>query len=276
MFSPTPALTPDLQSLKTRLKATWESGDYASFARHLEPGARLFMRWLNLCPGERFLDVACGAGQLVLPAARVGVDATGVDIAANLIAQARARAAAEHLSARFDEGDAEALPYPDASFDVVSSLVGAIFAPRPDTVAAELLRVTRPGGRIVMGNWRREGFIGQMFGVIGRHVPPSPLMPSPMLWGDEATVRDRLGRGVRELTVERFAYPFAYPFGPAEVVAFFRATYGPTVMAFAALDRPGQEALRADLEAHWATHNEATDGTTRLSADLLVVQAVRA
>lgn len=265
----------EMQALKTRLKATWESGDYGAFARYLEPGALTFLSGLHLAPGEQYLDVACGAGQLAIPAARTGVHATGVDIAANLIAQARARAAAEGLPVRFDEGDAEALPYEDASFDVVSSLVGAMFAPRPERVAAELLRVTRPGGRLVLGNWTPEGFIGGMFKVMGQHVPPSPLMPSPMAWGREDVVRERLGDGVREVRFERFAYPFAYPFGPAEVVTYFRDTYGPTVKAFAALGESGQAALRADLETHWAGHNEATDGTTRLHAELLVVRAVR-
>lgn len=266
----------DMQALKARLKATWESGDYGLFARYLEPGALTFLQGLNLKPGERFLDVACGAGQLVIPASRAGIDATGVDIATNLIGQARGRATAEHLPARFDEGDAEDLPYPDASFDVVSSLVGAMFAPRPERVAAELLRVCRPGGRIVMGNWTPSGFVGGMFKIMGRHVPPSPLMPSPMLWGNEATVRERLGSGARELGFEHFAYPFAYPFGPAEVVEFFRASYGPTNRAFAALDESGQAALRAELEAHWAEHNRATDGTTRLDSELLVVRLTRA
>lgn len=272
----TTATSSEMQALKARLKATWESGDYGVFARYLEPGALTFLERLDLRPGERFLDVACGAGQLVIPAARAGLDATGVDIAANLIEQARKRATAEGLPARFDEGDAEALPYPDASFDVVSSLFGAIFAPRPDRVAAELLRVCRPGGRIVMGNWTPGGFIGGMFRLMGRHVPPSPLMPSPMLWGDEATVRERLGSGVREWRFERVAYPFVYPFGPAEVVEFFRTYYGPTNRAFASLDEGGQAALRAELEAHWAGHNQATDGTTRLDSELLRVEAIRA
>ncbi|WP_102124726.1 class I SAM-dependent methyltransferase [Deinococcus planocerae] len=262
--------SPDMQALKARLQATWESGDYGVFARYMEPGALTFLKELDLRPGERFLDVACGARQLVIPAARAGIDATGVDIAANLIGQARGRAA-EGLPARFDEGDAEDLPYPDVAFDVVSSLVGAIFAPRPERVAAELLRVCRPGGRIVMGNWTSSGFIGGMFRVIGQHVPPSPLMPSPMQWGDEATVRQRLGSGVREVRFEHFAYPF----GPGEVVEFFRASYGPTNRAFAALDEDGQAALRADLEGYWARHNAAEGGTTRLESGMLVVRAVR-
>ncbi|MFC4454694.1 class I SAM-dependent methyltransferase [Deinococcus sonorensis] len=270
------ALSPEMQGLKAKLKATWESGDYGVFATYLEPGALTFLAGLQLKSGEPYLDVACGAGQLVIPAARAGVDATGLDLASNLIAQARQRAQQEGLKVRLDEGDAEALPYPDASFEVVSSLVGVMFAPRPERVVSELLRVTRPGGRIVLGNWTPQSFIGGMFRVIGRHVPPSPLVPSPMLWGDEDTVRARLGSGVSELRFERFAYPFAYPFGPAEVVEVYRTYYGPTNRAFAGLDEPGQAALRADLEAHWADHNQATDGSTRLESELLIVRATRA
>ena len=266
----------EMQALKTRLKATWESGDYGVFARYLEPGALEFLRRLNLKSGERLLDVACGAGQLAIPASRAGTEATGVDIAANLIEQARQRARTEGLSAQFDEGDAEDLPYPDASFDVISSLVGMMFAPRPERVVAEALRVCRPGGQLVIGSWTPGSFIGGMFKVIGRHVPPSPLMPSPMLWGDEAVLRERFGSGVTALSFERMAYSLNYPFGPAEVVEFYRTYYGPTNRAFAALPEELQATLRHDLETHWSEHNRATDGTTRLDSELLVLSAVRA
>ena len=145
-------MTPEMESLKVRLKATWMSGDYATFAEPMLPGALEFLKRLNLKPGQELLDVGCGAGQIALPAARAGVNVTGVDLAANQIEQARAQAQKENLSIRFDEGDAEMLPYPDAAFDVVVSLIGAMFAPRPNRVAAEMLRVCRPGGRIVMAN----------------------------------------------------------------------------------------------------------------------------
>ncbi|MGY2896624.1 class I SAM-dependent methyltransferase [Deinococcus sp. UYEF24] len=265
----------EMQALKTRLKATWESGDYGVFARYLEPGALQFLRRMNLKPGERLLDVACGAGQLVIPASSAGTDATGVDIAANLIEQGRQRARTEGLSAHFDEGDAEDLPYPDANFDVISSLVGVMFAPRPERVVAEALRVCRPGGRLVIGSWTASSFIGGMFKVIGRHVPPSPLMPSPMQWGDEAVLRGRFGSGVTGLSFERVAYPLVYPFGPAEVVEFYRTYYGPTNRAFAALPEDLQATLRCDLEAHWTEHNQATDGTTRLDSEMLILNATR-
>lgn len=271
-----PAMSPEMEALKARLKATWMAGDYGHFARFLEPGALEFLARLQLQPGTSMLDVACGAGQIAIPAARAGIKVTGIDIASNLIEQANQRAAAENLDVRFEEGDAEALPYEDASFDTVVSLVGAMFAPRPDKVAAELVRVCRPGGKIVMVNWTPEGHVGQMFKIIGRHVPPPPLMPSPLKWGDEATVRDRLGVGTTQVLVEKRLYPMRYPFGPNEVVEFFFTYYGPTNRALAALDSDGQAALRAELEQLWAANNQAQDGTTDVQAEYLHVTAIRA
>src|SRR5918997_2050527 len=273
--SMTPEMAPEMQTLKARLKATWMSGDYGTFAKYLEPSALEFLGRLRVEPGTEMLDVACGAGQISIPAARAGARVTGVDIATNSIERARARAQDEGLDARFDEGDAEMLPYEDASFDLVVSLIGAMFAPRPERVAAELVRVCRPGGRIVMGNWTPEGFIGQMFKVIGKHVPPPPLMPSPLLWGDEATVRGRLGEGVAELTLTKRMYPFRYPFPPSEVVEHFRTYYGPMNRAFAALDEEGGAALQGDLERMWDEHNTDTDGTTSIESEYLEVVAVR-
>jgi SAM-dependent methyltransferase len=222
------------------------------------------------------LDIACGAGQIAIPAARAGINATGLDLAPNWIEQARARAASEGLAAQFDEGDAEQLPYPDASFDVIVSLVGAMFAPRPERVAAELVRVCRPGGRIIMVNWTPSGFVGQMFKAIARHVPPPSGVPSAMLWGDEATVRQRLNDGIKALTLTHRTYPvWNYPFGVPEVVEFFRETYGPVQRAFAALDAEGQKTLRNDLEQVFSQYNRAADGTTSLEGEYLEVIAVR-
>src|SRR4028119_2270677 len=235
-------MTSEMESLKGRLKATWMAGDYGHFAKYLEPGALEFLKRLPVQAGTRLLDVACGAGQISIPAARAGARVTGVDIATNSIEQARARAQEEGLDARFEEGDAEMLPYEDASFDLVTSLFGALFAPRPDRVASELVRARRPGGRIVMGNWTPEGFVGQMFKVIGKHVPPPALMPSPLLWGDEATVRERLSEGVAELGLTKRQYPFHYPFPPSEVVEHFRTYYGPMNRALnTQIGRAGQQ-----------------------------------
>lgn len=265
----------DLESLKARLKATWMSGDYGTFSRYLEPGAAEFFRRLEVMPGARVLDIACGSGQLALMAARAGAVVTGVDIATNLIEQARARAQEEGLTVQFDEGDAEALPYPDSSFDLVASLIGAMFAPRPEVAAAEMLRVCRPGGRIAMANWTPQGFVGQMFRTTGKYVSPSPSLPPPVLWGEEAVVRERFGEGVTELRLTRRLYPFRYPFPPADVVEYFRTYFGPMVRAFAALDADGQDRLRLDLVELWSSQNLATDGSTVVDAEYLEVLATR-
>lgn len=266
----------EMDALKTRLKATWMSGDYGHFAQYLEPGAREFFARLDIAVGTRLLDVACGAGQIAIPAARAGIKVTGVDIAANLIEQARQRARNEDLNIQFDEGDAEQLPYEDGSFDVVLSLIGAMFAPRPERVAAELVRVCRSGGRIIMANWTPGSLVGQMFKIIGKYVPPSPLMPSPLQWGDEATVRDRLHDGVKDLRTTRHRYPIKYPFPPAQVIDFFKTYYGPTNRAFATLDPDGQAALRKDLAQLWSENNRAKDDTTHIEAEYLEVIARKA
>lgn len=269
-------MTPEMEALKGRLKATWMSGDYATFAQPMLPGALEFLERLHLQPGQKVLDVGCGAGQIAIPAARAGILVTGVDIAANQIADARARAESEGVEVRFEEGDAEALDFPDASFDAVVSLIGAMFAPRPNRVSAELLRVCRPGGRVIMANWTLTGFVGQLFKVMSCHVPPSPLMPSPLLWGVEETVRERFTEGVSTLELTRRNYPFHYPLSPVEVVEFYRQFYGPTNRAFAALEPDNQADLQRDLERLWTEHNLATDGTTRYDSEYLEVVAIKA
>ena len=185
--------TPEMEVLKTKLKATWISGEFRKIAKSFADGAAEFVERLNLKPRIRVLDVACGSGNQSIPAARLGAKrVTGVDIAPNLIEQAQHWATSEGLKIQFDEGDAESLPYADASFDVVMSMFGAMFAPRPERVSDELIRVCRPGGVIAMGNWTPKCFIGQMFKIIGSHVSPPQNMPSSLLWGDENAVRERL------------------------------------------------------------------------------------
>jgi SAM-dependent methyltransferase len=165
------------------------------------------------------------------------------------------------------------LPYADASFDVVASLFGAMFAPRPDLVAHELLRVCRPGGTIAMANWTKTGFIGQMFALVSRFIAP-PGMPAPVLWGDESTVRERFGSAVADLQLTRVMYRFDYPFSPASVVDFFRENYGPTNRAFAALSAPDQVAFHADLVALWSAQNRSGDpNRTVVDAEYLQVVA---
>lgn len=264
----------ELDQLKSRLKATWMTGDYDRFSRFMEKGAVLFYQQLGVPTGTRLLDVGCGAGQLALIAARSGAQATGCDIALNWLERARARAGAEGLDVTFEEGDAESLPYEDARFDVVASLVGAMFAPRPALVAAEMTRVCRPGGRIAMANWTPGGFIGQMLKTISRYIAPSG-MPSPVLWGDETTVRDRLREGIAKLQCTTRFYPFEYPFPPAEVVELFRTTYGPMVRAFESLDEKGQDEIRRELVSLWSAHNKAGADTTKVEAEYLEVVAAR-
>jgi ubiquinone/menaquinone biosynthesis C-methylase UbiE len=268
-------MTPEMGALKTRLKKTWESGDYGVFAKYLQTGALEFFDRFDIPPGTTLLDLACGAGQLTLPAARRGIRVTGLDLAGNLVRQARKKAAAEGLDVRIDEGDAEQLPYEDGSFDVVMSLIGAMFAPRPELVASEMIRVCKPGGRIIMGNWTADGHIGQMFKMIGQFAPPPPNFPSPLLWGDEATCRTRLGAAIVDLQMKRSFYPFVYPFAPSRVVDFFIDYYGPTNRAYASLADTG-ETLRAALIALWARNNLATDGTTHVESEYLEVVATRA
>ena len=269
------ATSSEMDALKARLKATWMAGDYGHFAKYLEPSALEFLSRLNVAPGTRMLDVACGAGQISIPAARAGAKVTGVDIAANLIEQARARALTENLDVQFEEGDAEALPYDDGAFDLVVSLIGAIFAPRPERVSEELLRVCRSGGRIVMANWTPEGHVGQMFKIIGKYAPPPALMAPPMKWGDESTVRERLDQGLSQLDTKRRMFKFNYPFSPAEVVEFFRVYYGPTNRAFASLDEERQNSLRQDLERLWTENNRSSGGSTQVDAEYLEVDGIR-
>ena len=264
----------EVVDLKSRLKATWMSGDFDKIAQTYEPSAVEFIERLALAPGTRVLDVACGTGNLSLPAARAGAVVTGLDIAPNLIETARERASAEGLKIDFEEGDAEQLPYEDASFDTVVTMFGAMFAPRPEMAAAELLRVCRPGGRLAMANWTPSGFIGQMFKTTAAHVPP-PNIPSPLLWGDEATVRKRFEGNVAEIQLTRRMTTFRLPLTPEQTVDYFRAWYGPTLRAFAALDRDGQAALRRDLAQLWSKHNRAMDGTTDVDSEYLEVVAIR-
>ncbi len=262
-------------ALSARTKAIWTAGDFGKIATSYEQGAAEFVSRLGLKFRDRVLDVASGTGNLTIPAARTGAFVTGLDIAPNLLQQADSWATAEGLTVRLDEGNAEALPYPTAHFDVVMSMFGAMFAPRAADVAAELLRVTRPGGMIAMANWTPDGFIGQMFKIVGKHVPPPAGVPSPLLWGNGITVAERFGDAVVELRCIPRTIEFFFPVSPAETVDTFRTYYGPTVRAFDALDAQGQNALRQELTEQWAKHNRASDGTTQVRSTYLEVIGVR-
>lgn len=272
----TPPPTIDLQTIKTRQKTTWESGDFGQIARSIEPAAEEFMAQLPLRRGDRLLDAACGTGNLAVIAARAGCLVHGVDIATNLIAQACQRARAEELDITYTEGDAEAMPYDNASFDKVVSMYGVMFTPQPERIVDEFRRVTRPGGMIALANWTPTGFIGKMFGVFKRHVPPPAGLPSPLLWGDEDAVRERLRDGFDSLRLTRRLARMRYPFDPAGTVEFFRQYYGPTHRAFASLTPGAQADLRADLVQLQSGHNVAArPGHTEVLAEYLEIQATR-
>lgn len=265
----------DLAELKSRMKSTWMAGDFGKIASFTALEAESFVARIGISPGIRVLDVACGTGNTAIPAAKAGALVTAVDIATNLLEQAGGRAKTENVQIRFEEGDAEQLPFDDSSFDLVLTMFGAMFAPRPERVAAELIRVCKPGGRIAMANWTPTGFVGKSFQLTARHVPPPPF-PAPVLWGDEKTVRERLGTGISGLTCTRQNVRFVYPFSPKETVNFFRRYFGPTHTAFSRLDPAAQAAFAAQLENLWQEHNEATDGTTIVHGEYLDVRATRA
>jgi len=257
------------------MKAAWMAGDFGQIATYTVREAENFVGRIGIAAGAHVLDVACGTGNTAIPAAKAGASVTGVDIASNSLEQARNRAASEKLDIRFEEGDAEELPYKDSSFDVVLTMFGAMFAPRPEKVASELLRVCKPGGIIAMANWTPRGFVGKSFQLTAKAVPPPPV-PLPVLWGDENVVRQRFGSGAKQLNFTLQRAQIAYPFPPKETVDFFRKYFGPTHMTFSRLDEAGQAQLAAELETLWAEHNAAKDGTTQVSAEYLDVRAIRA
>src|ERR671911_3145322 len=211
-------LQPD--ALTQRVQATWTAGDFGRIAKGYERGAAEFVARLELGQAEAVLDVACGTGNLSLPAARAGASVTGIDIAPNLIAQAETNAASETLPIAFEVGDAERLPYSDGAFQTVITMFGAMFAARPGRASTELLRVTRSGGRVAMANWTPAGFVGEMLKATVRFAPPPAGVPSPLLWGTEEAVHERLGLGIRSLAFAKRLITFEYPMSPAEVVDY--------------------------------------------------------
>ena len=271
------ASVPPIEQIQASMRATWMAGDFGVIAKTIAACAEDFVGRLTFARGVTALDVATGTGNLAIPLARRGAVVTGVDIAANLLAQARERAAGEGLPATFDEGDAEQLPYSDVSFDMVVTMFGAMFAPRPEMVASELARVLKPGGTLAMANWNPESFTGKMFKVGAAHAPPPPGLAPPVLWGEEATVRVRLEPFFREIKTELIPVDFDLPMSAADTVAFFRKYFGPTQMAFRRLDESGQAALTADLEKLWSGANVASDPAnhTLICNEYLQVTAAR-
>jgi SAM-dependent methyltransferase len=258
----TPA-APDYAAIKTRQQATWASGDYGVIAATLPIIAESLCEAVDLAAGETVLDVAAGTANAALAAARRFCQVTATDYVPALLERGRQRAAAEGLAIDFRVADAEDLPYADGSFDVTLSTLGVMFAPNQARCAAELLRVTRPGGRIGLANWTPEGFIGQLFKVIGGFVPPPPGVASPALWGTETRLVELFGPAAADIHVSRKHFNFRYR-SAEHWIEVFRRYYGPTLKAFAALEEARQLALHGALKELLARFNRA-------GADSLIV-----
>ena len=248
-----------VRQIKDTMRSAWMAGDFGMIAKRTARSAEEFVERLDIPAGARVLDLACGTGNTAIPLARRGAQVTGVDIAPNLLAQARERAAAEGLKITFEEGDAEELSYSDASFDAVVSMFGAMFAPQHELVAKECARVLKPGGLLAMANWTPGGFAGQMFRVTARHAGAPLGIAPPVHWGHAKIVRDRLASSFEHVELENIVIEFDIPAGPAQAVSFFRTYFGPTQAAFDSLDEPGKAALAADLVALWSSANMAPD-----------------
>jgi SAM-dependent methyltransferase len=261
---------PDYAAIKQRQQTTWASGDYAIIGVRLQIVGESLAEAADIRAGERVLDVAAGNGNATLAAARRFADVTSTDYVPALLDKARARAAADGLQVSFRIADAEDLPFENASFDAVLSTFGAMFTPDHARPAREMLRVTRAGGRIGLANWTPEGFIGQLFKVIGQYIPAPAGLKSPALWGTEAHIVELFGAQAADIRTVRRNFNFRYR-SPAHWLQIFRDYYGPTHKAFAALDRPGQDALAKDITALLGRLNTAGPGSLVVPSEYLEV-----
>jgi ubiquinone/menaquinone biosynthesis C-methylase UbiE len=238
----------DLEAIKARQQLTWSSGDFGRVGVTLQVVGEALCEAAGVNAGERVLDVAAGNGNASLAAARRFARVTSTDYVPELLEQGRRRAAADGFEIDFQVADAEALPFADDAFDVVLSTFGVMFAPDQERTARELIRVVRPGGRIGMANWTPDGFLGDLFRVMGRFVPPPSGLRSPMSWGSRTRVADLFGASAADITAERRIFNFRYE-SADHWIDFFRTFYGPTHKAFAALDQDRQEQLRTALRS---------------------------
>jgi SAM-dependent methyltransferase len=250
-----PTMT-DFEAIKQRQQAAWSSGDYATIGVRLQIVGESLCEAVDLRAGERVLDVAAGNGNATLAAARRFADVVSTDYVPQLLDRGRERAEAERLPVEFQVADAERLPFDEGRFDAVLSSFGVMFTPDQRRAAREMLRVTRPGGRIGLANWTPDGFIGQLFRTIGRHVPPPPGVSSPAAWGTETFLVEAFGPQAADIRIEHKHFNFRFR-SARHWIDMFRTWYGPVLKAFAALDAERQAALDADLEALLARFNRA-------------------
>lgn len=263
----------DLAAIKGRQRVAWSSGDYAVVGNTLQIVGESLCEAVDLRSNQRVLDVAAGSGNATLAAARRFADVVSTDYVDALLDHGRARAKADRLPVTFQEADAEALPFADASFDVVLSTFGVMFTPDQGQAARELMRVCRPGGKIGMANWTPQGFIGSLFRIIGKYVPPAPGVGSPALWGTRPHLDNLFGAQASVAATSR-NFVFRYK-SPAHWIETFRTYYGPVLKAFAAIDAGRRAALEKDLEALLAQFNTATDGTLVAPGEYLEVVVTR-
>ena len=264
----------DPDRLKARQHSAWSAGDYAVVGSTLQIVGEQLCEALDLRAGQSVLDVAAGNGNASLAAARRWCEVTSTDFVPALLACGKARAAADGFNITFQEADAEALPFADASFDAVLSTYGVMFTPNQETAAAEMLRVCRPGGKIGLANWTPQGFVGQMFKTLGKYLPLPASVKSPALWGARERLVELFGPGARSIQAEARNFMFRYR-SPAHFIDVFRTYYGPIVKALAALDKDQRHSLVADLEALIAQLNGAGDGTMVVPGEYLEVVIVR-
>ena len=269
-----PAAQPDLEALKARQRAAWSSGDYAIVGTTLQIVGEELCEALDVRAGQRVLDVAAGNGNASLAAARRWCEVVATDYVPALLERARERAAAERLDITFREADAEALPFPDSSFDVVVSTFGVMFTPDQEMAASELTRVVKSGGKIGLANWTPEGFIGQVFKTIGRHLPPPTGARSPALWGTRGRISELFGIHAASITTAQRHFVFRYR-SPAHWLEVFRAYYGPLLKAFAALEPASRAELERDLLALIDRSNRARDGSIVVPSEYLEVVITR-
>ena len=261
--------TIDLDAIKTRQHAAWGSGDYAAVGTTLQIVGEMLCEAVDLRSNQRVLDVAAGNGNASLAAARRFADVVSTDYVGSLLENGRRRAEAERLPVTFQEADAEHLPFADESFDVVLSTFGVMFTPNQEQAARELVRVCRRGGKIGLANWTPEGFIGRLFKILGRYVPPTPGVKSPILWGTKAHLDNLFGPHVT-IAVNGAQFVFRYR-SAQHWLDFFRTHYGPVLKAFAAIDPGARDALEADLHALLDELNVACDGTLVVPGEYLQV-----
>ena len=264
------ASAPDYAAIKQRQQATWASGDFAVIGVTLQIVGESLAEAADIQAGERVLDVAAGNGNATLAAARRFAEVTATDYVPALLDKGRVRAAAEGLSVNFQTADAEELPFADGSFDVAISTFGAMFTPDHTRPAREMLRVIRNGGRVALANWTPEGFIGQLFKVIGAYIPAPAGLKSPALWGTEPHIVELFGTRAADIRTARRHFNFRYR-SAAHWLQIFRDYYGPTHKAFAALDPAGQNALEQDILALLGRCNTAGPGSLVVPAEYLEV-----